>query len=366
LSGFARPARDEIAVRVFFDDRRGAYAPHTGIGRYAALCAQGLEGHPDVTLVRASDTLGRLGKQGIVEPAWVGKLLADQVAMPLGGRGVDVHHAVWQETSPLIRTPLVLTIHDLSMQTSTSTYSRFQRAYYGSLLKLLTRKARVVTVPSESTAADVAAFFPTVSPRIAANPIDPIFLDEGRAPVEDVDSLEAPYLLYTGGQHARKDLSTLLRGTAAVQRSGEFEGSLVVTGPNHGEGFVKRAESFGCRVTMTGAVDMERLRDLYRGATAVVSASFSEGFGYSAAEAIACGKPIVCPDRGATPETARAAAVTFEAGNPDDLARAISDAVADDGSLRARVAAEREAIKDRFSVERAAQDLQDCYKAALV
>jgi glycosyltransferase involved in cell wall biosynthesis len=353
-------------MRVFFDDRRGVYAPHTGIGRYAALCLEGLRADPRVTPVSAAARLGRFGESGIAESARIGKLVADQVGMAVRGGGVDIHHAVWQETSPLLRVPLVLTIHDLSMQTSSDTYSRFQRAYYGNLLKLLVRRAQVILTPSEATAADIDSWFPGATVQVAANPIDPIFLGDP-APnfLSGSSGLPRPYLLYTGGLHARKDLKTLLRGTAIAQKSGEFEGSLVVTGPAANPDFEELASSLGCNLTMSGVVDTAMLRDLYLNAAAVVTASFNEGFGYSAAEGIACGKAVACPDRGATAETARSAGVTFEAGNAEDLAGAIGRAAAPGSELARNVAREQRTIRERFSIRRAAEDVIRGYETAL-
>jgi glycosyltransferase involved in cell wall biosynthesis len=64
------------------------------------------------------------------------------------------------------------------------------------------------------------------------------------------------------------------------------------------------AREAGCahRLELTGRVETERLVRLYRRATLVVVPSRYEGFGLPAAEAMACGAPVVATDAGALPE----------------------------------------------------------------
>src|SRR5258705_9354577 len=66
----------------------------------------------------------------------------------------------------------------------------------------------------------------------------------------------------------------------------------------------QRARQLGIedRVDVVGRVPVETLVDLYRRAALVAVPSLFEGFGLPAAEAVACGTPVVATAAGALPE----------------------------------------------------------------
>ena len=99
------------------------------------------------------------------------------------------------------------------------------------------------------------------------------------------------------------------------------------------------------RVSARSGVSREEIADLYRRASVVVCPARFEGFGFPAAEAMACGAPVVASDGGALPEVVGEAGGIVPAGdavaletavravlNQPDMAREMSEA----GVLRAR------------------------------
>jgi glycosyltransferase involved in cell wall biosynthesis len=89
----------------------------------------------------------------------------------------------------------------------------------------------------------------------------------------------------------------------------------------------RRARVLGCadRLDVVGRVSIEELLALYRRAALVVVPSRYEGFGLPAAEAMACGTPVVATAAGALPEVLRAGrgGLLVPRGDPEALAKAI-------------------------------------------
>jgi glycosyltransferase involved in cell wall biosynthesis len=87
------------------------------------------------------------------------------------------------------------------------------------------------------------------------------------------------------------------------------------------------AREAGCadRLTLTGRIATDALVQLYRRATLVVVPSRFEGFGLPAAEAMACGTPVVASDAGALPEVVGTGGggVLVPPDSPEALAKAI-------------------------------------------
>jgi glycosyltransferase involved in cell wall biosynthesis len=88
------------------------------------------------------------------------------------------------------------------------------------------------------------------------------------------------------------------------------------------------AREAGCadRLQLTGRVTSEALIGLYRRAMLVVVPSRYEGFGLPAAEAMACGTPVVAAASGALPEVVRAGGggILVPPESPEALAKAIA------------------------------------------
>lgn len=121
----------------------------------------------------------------------------------------------------------------------------------------------------------------------------------------------------------------------------------------------RRARALGIedRVRITGRVETDQLLRLYSRATLVVVPSLYEGFGLPAAEAMACGAPVVAAASGALPEVMRigGGGVLVAAGDPGALAKGIRELLASPETRAALAARARERIVAAFSWPRVAQ-----------
>jgi glycosyltransferase involved in cell wall biosynthesis len=115
------------------------------------------------------------------------------------------------------------------------------------------------------------------------------------------------------------------------------------------------------RVRFAENLPNEDLIALYNASALFVLPSFYEGFGLPVLEAMACGTPVVCSERGSLKEIAGDAALLI---HPDDL-EGLADAMAhalEDETLRAQMRERGFANVTRFSWERTARETLGIYK----
>lgn len=140
-------------------------------------------------------------------------------------------------------------------------------------------------------------------------------------------------ILYVGGIAPHKNLLGLVEGFARATESPACDDiDLVIAGDPKGDGFHSNAQQLYARagdpeladrIHFTGFVPDELLPALYSDAFAVAMPAFSEGFGLPAAEAIACGTPVIASRAGAVAEVVADAGMFFDPLDPEDIARTI-------------------------------------------
>jgi glycosyltransferase involved in cell wall biosynthesis len=121
------------------------------------------------------------------------------------------------------------------------------------------------------------------------------------------------------------------------------------------------------RVTFTGHISTEELVRLLSSAEISVTASIYEGFGLPAAEAMACGTPVIATRAGALPEIVGddGTGILVPPADPPALAAAIKRLL-DDKPLRQRMGeSARERIEKSFSWEVAAKKTLEVYRELL-
>jgi glycosyltransferase involved in cell wall biosynthesis len=126
-----------------------------------------------------------------------------------------------------------------------------------------------------------------------------------------------------------------------------------------------RRYNIGDRITCTGKIPTEEVVRKYQESEIAVSSSIYEGFGFPAAEAMACGLPVVATDGGALPEVV---GPSGDAGFivPKRNARALAHAIQrllDDKSLRRQMGVGgRKRIESRFSWAVASREMTSLYE----
>lgn len=244
------------------------------------------------------------------------------------------------------------------------------RRWYG-FTRMQTRVARllprIITV-SASSLEDIVADHGVERDRlrIVNVGVDPAHF----RPLPHVARVPGRLMTTSSSDVAMKGLVHLLEAVAKL-RVERPDIALTVIGRPTPDGPVERTvERLGLAgvVRFEGGVSDERLVELYAEAEVAVVPSLYEGFSLPAIEAMATGTPLVATTGGAIPEVVGAdgtTAVLVPPADPDALAGAISELMADP-ARRARVgAAGRERVVQRYSWRAAAEATVTQYREVI-
>ena len=134
--------------------------------------------------------------------------------------------------------------------------------------------------------------------------------------------------------------------------------------PSYGLKLVKKLDLDGL-VHFTGRLTREELVQHYSTAQIAVVPSLYEGFGLPAAEAMACGTPVIASAGGALPEVVGDAGILVPTGRADALAAAIKQLLNDEQAQQQMRAAGRKRVEDKFNWEEAARRTLEVYQEVM-
>jgi len=229
------------------------------------------------------------------------------------------------------------------------------------------RRATALIAVSQTTKRDLVRHLGIPPERVAV-----VYegLDHGLFRPVDRRLVDAPYILFVGSEHPRKDLPTLLCAFRLLKDQPRFgDLRLVKVGAAGGREAPFRRRTLAAvaalglqdDVVFTGRVPDADLPAYYGGAACLVLPSRYEGFGFPPLEAMACGCPAIVANAGALPEIAGDAALLVPPRDPPALAHAMATLLTDDDARRGLV--ERGLRRARaFSWERTARETLAVYR----
>lgn len=254
-------------------------------------------------------------------------------------RSVPIFHAPHYNVPLLYRGKLLVTIHDLIHITDPN----FRRspasfAYARPMLKLAVRAAEHIVAVSEFTRGQIVDAFQISSAKITVihHGISPHFrLQDHREAIARVSAamgMKRPYILLVGNFKPHKNVKTLIRAFALLHARQKIDHELLILGRD-GKGKIEIIRECQIRgmaelVHFVPHVNYETLPLVYGAAELLVIASYLEGFGLPALEAMACGTPVVCSRAASLPEVAGPAEEYFDPASDEDLAAAIERVLA--------------------------------------
>jgi glycosyltransferase involved in cell wall biosynthesis len=239
------------------------------------------------------------------------------------------------------------TIYDISPVLFPSLLPLKGRLFYQKAFAFGARHLGRITVPSQCTKNDLVKHLSTdpVKVTVVSLGVDSRF-QPARCPgsvaaVKRKYRLPDRFILYVGTLEPRKNLARLIGAYRRLREEGVQHG-LVIAG---GRGWLcddvfeaAGRDGLGEHVIFTGHVDEDDLLALYQSADVFAFPSLYEGFGLPVLEAMACGVPVVCSDRGSLPEAAGDAALLVDPTDESAIAAALARALRDDDLRRELVA----------------------------
>ena len=270
--------------------------------------------------------------------------------------------------------PTIATIHhpitvdrreELKSETSKNRISRIKRWY--SFIKMQKEVARqlshIVTV-SECSKIDIAKEFSiNLSKfRVVPNGINKEFF----YPVHNESRPENSIIVTNSADTALKGLRYLLEAVSQVRKKQPVK--LTVIGEPKKNGTVKRLVEeldLGNIVHFTGRIENEEFAGYYSKATVAVVPSLYEGFGLPAAEAMACGVPLISTSGGALPEVAGDSGIIVPPADAGALAREIMFLFSNPDQRKKMAQAGIKRVDAIFNWSKAARDMEDVYREVI-
>lgn len=346
--------KPRIALEISLD-RPG----RTGVGRYAAELARGLQesGGLDLLLLHAQPRLASEGLQVARTRGWRSRQAWLHLALPLQAlvRDASLLH-VTNAAAPFAPCPVVSTVHDAGPLLRPELQGPLHRLHARWVLRPALRRAQALIAVSESTRVELAECLGIERERIhvvheapAAHfqPPTPEAVAELRKRLD----LHGPWLFAPGMLAPRKSLRRLLAAFRALRLRHPALTLVLCGNPASAErDLLRLLESGEPGVRWLGYVDDALLPALYGGAEATLLISSHEGFGLPAVEAMACGSALVLSDLPVLREVAGNAAEFVPHDDPGALAARLDELL--------RNPARREALRAAGAIRRRAFDWQ--------
>ncbi len=317
-------------------------------GRFLSRRISGVERHAHEVSkrIRAS----RVIRPGI-QTGQIGGNLWEQITLPMQIKQDEI---LWSPANagPWLVRNQALTIHDASVFDHPEWFKPSFASWTRLSWRILARRVKgVITVSNFSRERlKIHLRIPEEKIQVIQNGVGKPFEPQSRDRIHVIRKkyrLDKPYFLSVGTNEPRKNLPLLLNAWKNLANTSHM---LFLAG---GHGHVFSPTDAG----ISTYVNDEDLPALYAGAVAYITTSHYEGFGLPALEAMACGTPVIAPNKSAFPEILGDAALLIEPENIDEISNAMQKII--DQPEFANILRERglEHVKN-FTWERAAQQTQ--------
>lgn len=302
------------------------------------------------------------------------RMLWEQVGLPALVRRVkpDVLHSPHYTMPLLTRVPVVVTLHDATFFTTPELHLRSKRILFRAAIRVASRRARGLVVPSEATRDEVVRLVGADASRfvVAHHGVDASIF-HATSPQEQarvrgtLDIGDRPYVAFLGTLEPRKNVPALVRAWVQACAGRAEPPALVLAGGKGWDTMIDAAVAdvpADLVVRRPGYLPLGDLPAFLGGAVVLAYPSLGEGFGLPVLEAMACGATVLTTRELSLPEVG-GDAVAY-CGTDETSIAAELGSLLDDDSRRAELAAAATVRSQTFTWRRAAEKHVAAYEAA--
>lgn len=244
---------------------------------------------------------------------------------------VDVFHGPHYQIPPNMRTPSVVTIHDLTLLSHKEVHTFVKKQFFSRTIPHSIKNCESIITVSESTKDDLFSIFGTQeNVYVAQLGVDTNRFNSTKAKGDKERlakrGISGDYIAFLGLLEPRKSIPTLVRSFAII--ADEFPNLRLVLAGDKGwdtkEITTAITESkVATRIVLPGRLADDEVAPFLRNALVFVYPSKYEGFGMPVLESMACGTPTITTNSSSLKEVAGKGALLANVDDEENLAELI-------------------------------------------
>ena len=256
-------------------------------------------------------------------------------------------------------------IHDLNFEHYPKDLPFMVRNYYRHFFPLFASKATRIATVSQFSKEDIIHQYHISPEKIdvvydgSSEVYSPLNKEEIKV-VRDKYTSGAPYFVFIGSLHPRKNLANLFHAFDDFKKQKPSDVKLAIVGEKKWWtkeiGHAYNQMDFSGDVVFCGRQKLKELRNILAASLALTYVSYFEGFGIPIVEAFRCKVPVITSNVTSMPEVAGDAALLVDPFSPSSIAEAMRK-INEDPELRKELILRGTARSDEFTWQKTADRL---------